>query len=100
MLFHITVYIIIYMQFEYDKIKNKANIAKHGLSFETASLAFTDKNRKIYPDTLHSTQEPREICLGKVNGNVITVIFTKRNGNIRIISAGYFRKGTKLYEKN
>ena len=37
------------MKFEYDEAKNKANIAKHGVSFEEAALAFTDKNRKNYP---------------------------------------------------
>ncbi|MCL2174002.1 BrnT family toxin [Candidatus Saccharibacteria bacterium] len=88
------------MKFEYDTNKGRANFAKHGISFEDARSAFADENRKIYPDKLHSNAEQREICLGKVNGNILTVVFTKRKGVIRIISAGYYRKGKKLYEQS
>jgi uncharacterized protein len=30
------------MRFEWDENKNRANRAKHGISFETAILAFSD----------------------------------------------------------
>jgi len=32
------------MYFEWDERKNRANQAKHGLSFETAALVFEDPN--------------------------------------------------------
>ena len=36
---------------------------------------------------------------GKVKGGVMTVRFTFREGRIRIIGAGYWRKGKKIYDK-
>jgi hypothetical protein len=36
---------------------------------------------------------------GKVKGGVMTVRFTDREGRIRIIGAGYWRKGKKIYDK-
>ncbi len=38
-------------------------------------------------------------CFGIVEGNVLTVRFTWRAGRIRIIGAGYWRKGRKAYEE-
>ncbi|MEI7674811.1 MAG: BrnT family toxin, partial [bacterium] len=34
------------------------------------------------------------------NGGIATVRFTKRNSHIRIIGAGYWRKGKNIYEQN
>lgn len=42
--------------------------------------------------------EPRFFCLGQVAGRVLTVRFTPREGGMRIIGAGYWRKGRKIYE--
>jgi len=89
------------MKFEWDEAKNRTNVAKHGVSFEEAKLAFDDKRHIIKPDEVHSTEtEERHFCFGKVGGEIITVRFTIRNDNIRIIGAGYWRKGRKVYEKS
>lgn len=85
--------------FEWDKNKNLKNQLKHGVSFSEARLAFEDKKRVINKDMAHSALEQRWFCLGKVNGAVLTVRFTIRFRNIRIIGAGYWRKGKKEYEK-
>jgi uncharacterized DUF497 family protein len=50
-------------------------------------------------DVDHGVDEDRFFCLGKVKGGVMTVRFTDREGIIRIIGAGYWRKGKKIYEK-
>lgn len=39
------------------------------------------------------------ICLGAVNGVVMTVRFTMRGEVIRIFGAAYWRKGKKDYEQ-
>ena len=41
------------MKFEWDEDKNKQNLAKHGINFETAILVFNDiqRIRSIYYDT-------------------------------------------------
>lgn len=86
--------------FIWDSEKELANIVKHGIDFITAAKAFKDPKRKIYIDSKHSADEERLFCVGKVNDKVITVRFTYRGGKIRIIGAGYWRKGKLYYEKN
>lgn len=85
--------------FIWDFEKELANIYKYGVDFITASKAFKDPRRKIYIDSKHSKKEERFFCVGKVGDRIITVRFTYRRGKIRIIGAGYWRKGERYYEK-
>jgi len=85
--------------FEWDEEKNAENLRKHGVNFETAQYTFIDQKRVIAQDTVHSTKEKRYYVFGKVKGGVLTVRFTYRSNRIRIIGAGYWRKGKKIYEK-
>jgi len=84
--------------FEWDENKDQENQEKHGVSFSLAQLAFLDESRVIMEDLSHSKTEQRFYCLGKVADGVLTVRFTYRNNMIRIIGAGYWRKGRKIYE--
>ena len=86
-------------KFIWDAEKEKANIAKHGIDFTKAIKAFFDSKRKIFTDSRHSLQEERYFCIGKVGTRIITASFTYREGLIRIIGAGYWRKGRANYEK-
>lgn len=85
--------------FDWDEEKNKDNICKHGVDFSTAQFAFLDSHRIIAKDLTHSQEEKRYFCFGKVKGSVLTVRFTYRYKCIRIIGAGYWRKGKNIYEK-
>lgn len=85
--------------FEWDKQKDLLNQEKHNVSFSIAQLAFYDTKRIIAVDKKHSNKEKRFYCFGKVNDEIITVRFTYRNNQIRIIGAGYWRKGKKIYEE-
>lgn len=85
--------------FEWDEFKNILNKEKHNLSFENAQYAFADKKRIIAKDIEHSSYEKRFYCFGKVEGEIVTVRFTIRGDIIRIIGAGYWRKGKRIYEK-
>ena len=85
--------------FDWDTEKDLANQAKHGVSFSEAQYAFADPNRVIAEDLSHSQSEKRYYCFGKVGDGVMTVRFTYRGGVIRIIGAGYWRKGKKIYER-
>jgi uncharacterized protein len=85
--------------FEWDEKKDQENILKHGVSFYEAQQAFLDPQRLIAEDLEHSTTEARYYCFGTVNGGVMTVRFTYRGHKIRIIGAGYWRKGRKVYEE-
>ena len=85
--------------FEWDAFKNAQNTEKHGVSFYEAQYAFADPQRVIIEDLDHGGDEDRFFCFGKVKGGVMTVRFTDREGRIRIIGAGYWRKGKRIYEK-
>jgi uncharacterized DUF497 family protein len=85
-------------RFEWDEAKNRENSLKHGVAFATAQFAFVDPRRAIAEDVAHSATEPRYYCFGTVGGGVLTVRFTHRPGAIRIIGAGYWRKGRRIYE--
>ena len=86
------------VKFEWDENKNQENIEKHGVSFELAQYAFADPQRVIAEDITHSQDEQRYYCFGKVEEGIITVRFTFRSKTIRIIGAGYWRKGRKIYD--
>ena len=85
--------------FEWDNAKDRLNQRKHGVSFALAQLAFLDKNRVILEDLEHSNDEKRYYCLGKIADGILTVRFTYRRKKIRIIGAGYWRKGKRIYER-
>ena len=86
-------------EFEWDQKKNASNVEKHGVDFYDAQQAFLDRKRVIAEDIDHSHDEKRYFCFGKISGRVMTVRFTWRNNIIRIIGAGYWRKGKELYDK-
>jgi uncharacterized protein len=87
--------------FEWDEAKNTANQRKHGVSFYEAQYAFLDAKRVIAEDLSHSQKEQRYYCFGlnREGKRILTVRFTYRTGRIRIIGAGYWRKGKKFYEQ-
>lgn len=85
--------------FEWDDDKNESNEQKHGVSFYEAQHAFADPQRVIAEDLVHSHEERRYYCFGKIQNEIITVRFTYRGHSIRIIGAEYWRKGKKIYEK-
>ncbi len=85
--------------FEWDPNKDLENQQKHGVTFSDAQYAFFDPNRVIAEDSNHSDKEQRYYCFGKVGGGIITVRFTYREDVIRIIGAGYWRKGKVIYEQ-
>jgi len=84
--------------FEWDEKKERENDKKHGVTFYEAQQAFLDANRIIAEDLEHSQDENRYFCFGKVNEEIMTVRFTYRTHKIRIIGAGYWRRGKKIYE--
>lgn len=86
--------------FEWDDEKDRINLEKHGVSFARAQRAFLDERRVIAVDLSHSTEEEkRYFCFGMVDGGVMTVRFTWRGRRIRIIGAGYWRRGRRIYEQ-
>ncbi len=73
--------------YEWDDKKNKTNIEKHGVNFETAVRIFDGKIVTTIDDR-HDYNEVREISIGVVDTILfLIVVHTDRNGKTRIISA-------------
>lgn len=87
------------IRFEWDDNKDAENQSKHRVSFLQAQAAFADPHRVIAKDLSHSETEERFYCMGTVAGGILTVRFTYRQEVIRLIGAGYWRKGKAIYEK-
>ncbi|HYD67435.1 BrnT family toxin [Azospirillum sp.] len=71
-------------EFEWDEAKNAANIAKHGIDFEDAAAILLE-DAWVEPAAYRG--EERFLATGPIGGRLYTVIYTFRQGNIRIISA-------------
>ncbi len=85
--------------FEWDKEKDRQNQEKHGVSFHLAQQAFSDPRRVVAENLEHSKLEKRYYCFGLVGNGILTVRFTYRGEIVRIIGAGYWRKGRNVYEE-
>ena len=86
-------------RFEWDPEKDLDNFARHGVSFFQAQIAFADERCIVVDDADHSTAEPRYYCFGRIEEGILTVRFTMRANAIRIIGAGFWRKGKAVYER-
>ena len=76
------------MEFEWDEVKNAANIRKHGVSFEEAATVFGDPSSDTFDDPDPSAQEFRLITTEtSEEGRLLVVAHTDREDQIRIISA-------------
>ena len=83
------------IHFEWDERKNRANVRKHGVSFEEAQSIFWDENAIRYFDPDHSGDKERFLMLGliwKLRELVVCHCFRADDVRIRIISA---RKANK-----
>ncbi len=85
------------MTFEWNELKSKNNLSKHGVRFEEAQVIWTDENALEFYDPEHSENEDRFIRVG-LNVKKGVVFCEKDEGNIiRIISA---RKATASERKH
>ena len=86
-------------RFDWNPTKDRENQLKHGVGFSEAQLAFADPHRVVAVDVGHSEDEPRFFCFGYVGDGILTVRFTYRSDTIRILGAGYLRRGKRIYER-
>jgi uncharacterized protein len=78
------------IEFEWDETKSKANLRKHGISFEEAKTVFYDEFAVQFFDEEHSSDGERFLLLGMSSeARLLLVCHCERHaGNvIRIISA-------------
>lgn len=78
------------MRFEWDDTKNRQNLKKHGIDFETAQLVFEDPHQLSVQDRVVEGEE-RWRTLGDIDGAIVMVAHTWREEAdeefVRLISA-------------
>ena len=83
------------MEFTWSVTKRAANVVAHGLDFLDARSVFDGLTYTFEDDRL-SYGEQRFVTLGLLAGIPVSVVHTKNDHEIRIIS---FRKATKRESK-
>lgn len=73
--------------FEWNDAKAASNWLDHGVRFEAARGVFQDIFAIEWTDDRHGDTEERFVTLGMVEGHLLFVSYTLRQGRIRIISA-------------
>jgi uncharacterized protein len=73
--------------FEWNRVKAAANLAKHGVNFEQAREAFDDPFAIDFVDDREDYGEHRLILVGMVESRLLVVVHTLRRDKVRIISA-------------
>ena len=83
------------MTLEFDEAKNRRNIHKHHISFETASVFMdSDNDPDIEFDFDHSSfEEARFRGTFCYNDHYLFIVYTMRDDAVRIISARLATKG-------
>ena len=82
------------MIFDWDKKKRKTNIKKHRIDFSELRKVF-EKPMLTRVDNRKDYGEIRWISLGDLDGEIVVLIYTEKENNIRLISA---RRATKNEE--
>lgn len=70
--------------FEWDEAKRHTNLAKHGLDFLDADLVLEGPYLLTEARTMEG--ETRHLAIGRLAGRHVAMIFTERDGAIRVIS--------------
>ena len=74
--------------FEWNFGKARANVEKHGVTFDEACTVFKDLLSVTIPDPLHSGDEGRFVLLGYSHRDrLLVIVHTDRDDRVRIISA-------------
>lgn len=85
------------MRFEFDAKKSNSNKTKHGIDFDEAQELWKDPDLLVIP--VKTSDEPRFLVIGKLQGKRWSGVITYRDHTIRIISVRRSRKEeVELYE--
>jgi len=78
---------------EWDEAKRLSNLTKHGIDFVDAEAVF-DGRSVVISRSRHPGEE-RLLTTGIVDNAFVTVVWTRRYGLVRIISARRARDGER-----
>ena len=84
-------------KFEFDEEKSKSNLNKHGIDFFKAQELWKDPD--LVKLKAKTTDELRDMVIGRIDTKYWSAITTIRGEKIRIISVRHARKSeVKIYE--
>ena len=84
-------------EFAFDAQKSRANLQKHGIDFVDAQALWADPDLIEIP--ARTTDEPRFLVIGRIEGRHWSAVITPRDDRIRIISVRRARvEEVTLYE--
>ncbi|MGB7549762.1 MAG: BrnT family toxin [Terracidiphilus sp.] len=72
--------------FVWDEAKRKSNLQKHGLDFKDAHLVYDNPDKCTYDSSREGERRLMDIALAVVKGRLLTLIYTKRGDDVRVIS--------------
>lgn len=85
------------MEFEFDEMKSRTNMEKHGIDFVEAQRIWEDSGLIEIPARVED--EPRFLVIGRLRGTTWSGIVTYRAERVRIISVRRSRKEEiEIYE--
>ena len=83
--------------FEFDELKSKSNLKKHGIDFIEAQALWNDSNLLEIP--AKTLDKPRFLIIGRIEQKHWSAVITYRDGRIRLISVRRSRaEEVTLYE--
>jgi len=84
--------------YEWDEAKREANLRKHKLDFRDAYLVYDNPKKITYRLQTRTEVRFQDIALVEIGGNVLSLVYVLRGGNVRVISFRYAsRKERRVY---
>ena len=74
------------MRYTYDPRKRSSNLKKHNLDFDDAPLVLTASQTLTFEDRRADYGEQRFITIGLLRGEVVVLVTTETDDEIRVIS--------------
>ena len=88
------------MEIEFDPVKDRENIRKHGISLSAAKDILWDEAIS-WPDDRFEYDELRMIAIAPIENKLYYIVYVERGDAVRIISIrDANRKDIKNYERN
>ena len=72
--------------YEWDEAKREANLRKHRLDFRDAYLVYDHPQKITFRIQSRTEVRLQDIALVEVDGNVLSLVYTLRGQNVRVIS--------------
>ena len=83
------------MRFEWDEVKRRINLMRHGIDFVDVASAFDGLTVDLVDDR-YDYGERRLFTLGLLNGEVVAISYTQRRDTIRLITARRASKNEEI----